>query len=270
MRRILTAAAVSALLTAALTGCGTEDGTDASEWGTGEIVGASPGASPTESTEPEVSGSPRTTETGDDTISKSALNEEQTTLHAEMLLFEDIAKAEASEGNDAGSASASFRDADEDDAGDWLKRPDGIRVAQAYVITWSNGKINTYTLTTDSGERMTYEAGRISLDVTVDSPRDSELERSAQELERAVADWVDQHGKPPAVSHGSGRTTLSEGFFGESDIAEVEVAFEGDITMAGSFNTNDEYTVHLRSNESQEDAWLTQDGLKFSRLHEIV
>lgn len=256
MNRPLTATAVSALLVAALTGCGSDDGTDPSEWGTGEVVGASPAATPD-------------ADSDGDTISKSALSAEQTTLHAEMILFEDVAKAKASEGSGGGGVSASFRESD-DEEGRWLERPDGIRLAKDYTITWSNGKLTSYQLKTDQGEQMTYEAGRISVDVAVDTPRDGDLERSARQLERAVADWVAKHGKPPSVSDSSGGITLAEGFFSESDIAEVEVPFEGDISMVESFSANDEYTVHLRSDDTQENATLTQDGLTFSRPFEIV
>lgn len=280
MRQTLTTAVASVCLAVVLTGCGSDDGTDAAEWGKGEVVGASPVATPktpsgspsdetTSAASPDDSGDSGGPEgLGDDTIPSTELSADQATLYEEMVLFEDVAKARAREGS-GGGTTASFREAGEPEDR-WLQRPDGISLAQRYAITWDGGKLLTYTLTTDARERMTYEAGRISLDVTVDPPRDQAFERAAQQLERAVDDWRTRNGEPPTVSTSPGRFTLAESFFGESEIKEVEVPFEGDISMKEFSSSNGDFSVDLRSGETGENAWLTQDGLTFSRPFEVV
>ncbi|WP_110240836.1 hypothetical protein [Nocardioides gilvus] len=265
--------AMAALLCALLTGCGTDDGSDGTQWGTGEVVGSGPTSSSDTSEGSASGGASSRSEVGDstadsnDTVPMSDLSDEQVTLHGEMILFEETAKAKAGDGS--GGSAGSLRDPGEASRSG-VARPEGVSLAQDYAISWMDGKVVSYALTTASGERMTYEAGRISLDVAVESPRHAELKKSAEALARAVDDWVEANGEVPSVSHSIQGFTLSDGFFSESEVEEIEVPFEGDIAMPEYSRTNDDFTVTLRSDDTQERARLTQDGLTFSRPYEVV
>ncbi|WP_162599959.1 hypothetical protein [Nocardioides solisilvae] len=265
-----TLAAASMLLAPFLLACGAEDpaGQPLAEPAGGESAAGSPAAGSTPdptsgSTTDAPPGDPAESEDG--TVAQASLTDEQAQLHADVLLFEEVAVAEAGEG--FGGRFGSLTDGTADHFEVAAPR---VAVADQFAIEWANGKVTTYTLSTDSGEQMTWEGGSVFLEVPVDQPEDADLTAGAEKLRAAIEEWIATYDEIPSVDSGFGDLTLAPGMFDEYDAEEVELELPDGLEPGGWSRVNDSYEVGLESEATDESAVVDQDGVRFFRTHRVV
>lgn len=254
------------LVGAALSGCGSQERPDADDWGPiGPVQSASPGETEqTEQTETDAADPGRS---GAGTMSVDELTPEQAQLHAEMVLFEEIARAEVGDGS--GGSNHNFRD-DESDFGSGLIRPEGITVADEYELMWSDGELDGFVLHSDSGLRMDYSDGVIAIAVAVDAPQHDALRDLAEQVATAASDWREAYDEFPSFSSDMDTFTLQTDLFDENESRTVEIPKPDDVRMGEYVGTGDGFTVVYESETTGERAQITQDGLTFTECVEIV
>lgn len=247
-----------------LVACSNEPKHDYSDKGT--VVGA------TDSPRPAEKSSSPASAPGDATIAKSDLTAEQATLYADVQLFEAAAqeKAKAKEGGFGGSF-GSFSD-DEDPGGSSfsMPKPDGIQVAESYSLSWADGKVVSYELSAESGERILFEDGRYYVDVKADEALGRQLAEAVEQVGAAVDTWTTTHGEAPYIGSAQGGVELAKEMFGDITGDEVKLPLPDGITHGGYSSSGDGYQVTLKADSPKEFATLTRDGVSYTRVLEIV
>ena len=200
-------------------------------------------------------------------MEKSALSAVQADLYEDVLLFEEAAKAEAEAEDGFGARTGSFGDED----GDFTRaRPEGMRAATAYALSWAEGKITSYTLSTEDGDELTWEGGRILVAHEVDTLEDSVLAHEGAALSDAIDAWVDEHEDFPSLNSTFGTVTLAVSMFDESEAETVEVELSDSVNFDGYLRSGDEFHVDLSSRETDERLRIDEDGVTFTRSLEVV
>lgn len=258
-RRTHVVGLLAPLLAAAplLVACGGEPAHDYSDEGT--VVGATdtPSGTPSDKQSDKQSA-------GLATVAKSSLTDEQARLYEDMVLFEQTARAKV-----GGGWGGSFGRFTEPGDSHGMQKPAGIQVADDHTIGWQDGELRSYALTTVSKERMTFEDGKIYLDVAFEKAQDPALGRVAQQLTAAVDSWRTRHGFRPLVEAVGGGLELRHDSSAGND-ERVKVSLPDGLTLDEFARMNDEYRVGVLSAATQERALLTQDGLAFVRALEVV
>ncbi|GGD22338.1 hypothetical protein [Nocardioides daphniae] len=260
-RRCLALLLVAAPLVA---GCGGAEQPDPSEWGTA-VEEPGQQAKPPEAEADDAASTQDGIDLVKGTITMAALSQQQRQLHDEAVLFEEFAKTEVGEGG--GGRNGTFTDDPDSDFG--TLRPAGVELADRFEVTWANGALVSWTLSTDSGESVSYEEGAFRVDVALEQAQDEALIRATDELAEAVEAWRQEHGEYPSVTNDYDTIQVKAGLFDESD-GVVEIPLPDTVRHAGFASNGEEFLVSLKSTVTGEASLLTQDGLSWSRPLEVA
>lgn len=250
------------LLSPILLGCGADEAEPATAQPTlstpEEVASSDPASSPFATGAPSVS--------PDGTVALTSLTDEQAQLHADVLLVEEVVKGATGDGY--GGKTGTFVEGKAQDH--QLAAPEGLAVADEYAIQWADGKLTEYTLSTESGEEMSWEAGAVFVEVAVDQPESAELATDAEKAESAIDDWIATYDEIPSAGGGFSDLTLEPGMFDDYQADEVEIELQTGIDSGGWSRVNDQYELELTAEATDETAVIDQDGLRFLRRHPVV